>query len=486
MSELADGRVGIDWHLPGLAPAVVESGPWHEGRTPAGTGFRAPRLDAESAAGVANAVRTAALEARARLSADDVATRVAAAAGRLADPNDAIGRAAVGLLRTELGWSPQGAAETLRGMAAGWTRDALRSLLRAELGDPGVLDGFRPDPSRPDRLRRASGPPLLLQVHAGNVPGVSVTGAIRGLVVRSGVLAKVARDEPGLLSLFARALAGEDPLLGRCLAVTWWPGGESAAEPAWSVWTKRSRKVVVYGGDPAIAELRAATPPDTEVVAYGPRLGAAVLLEDAPEEAAVGLARDLCAYDQRGCVSPRIVWIVGADPVAAAKRIGEALEDEVKRVPPPPPCESEAVELRAVRAEAAFAGFATGGPDSAALGPDDLAWTVIVHRGPGTDSRALPRALWVYGAERVSDVLDLLAPFAGRVQALGYAGARDLEELAEGAARLGVSRVAPVGSLAWPPADWRHEGRHQLLPLIEWTDFELPPGSRLAGRRDAG
>jgi len=475
MSDPGERTSGAAWHLPGLPRAVAESGPWHEGRTAAGAAFRAPRLDAASAAAVASEVRTAALEARDRFSVEDVVERVAAAASRLAVPADPIGTVATALLETELGWSPGGAAETLRGMAEGWTAEELLSLLRAELGDPAVLDGFRPDPARPGRRRRASGPALLLQVHAGNVPGVAVTGAIRGLLVRSGVLAKVAQDEPGLLPLFARALAEADPLLGRCLAVTWWPGADSGAAPASEVWAKQASKVVVYGGSSAVAGVRAATSADTDVVVYGPRLGVAVFLEDAPDGAAAGLARDLCAYDQRGCVSPRIAWVVGADPLATAERIGAALAAEVSRVAPPPPGDAEAVELRAARAEAAFGGFTPGGPESTVLGPDDLAWTVIARREPGADSRALPRALWLYGAESVSQVMELLAPFAGRVQALGYAGSRSLEELAEGAARLGVSRVAPVGTLAWPPSDWRHEGRYQLLPLLEWTDFELRP-----------
>ena len=36
----------------------------------------------------------------------------------------------------------------------------------------------------------------------------------------------------------------------------------------------------------------------------------------------------------------------------------------------------------------------------------------------------------------------------------------------------GVARVAPVGGMAWPPADWRHNGQMQLQPLLNWTDFE--------------
>ena len=61
----------------------------------------------------------------------------------------------------------------------------------------------------------------------------------------------------------------------------------------------------------------------------------------------------------------------------------------------------------------------------------------------------------------------------GRIQAIGYAGSDGLGALAAAASRLGVSRVAPLGSMAWPPPDWRHEGKHQLLPLINWTDLEI-------------
>lgn len=466
---------GPAWHLPGLDRGIADPASWFEGRTPAGMRIRVPRLDRPASAAVAGAVRTAALEARESLSTAEVVDRVSTAACRLADPADPAGRAAGELLRRELGWTAGAATETLRGMAAGWTGHALDSLLRAELGDPGVLDGFRPDPSRPGRRRRASGPPLLLQVHAGNVPGVAVTGAVRGLILRSGVLAKVAEDEPGLLPAFARSLAEVDPLLGRCLAVSWWPGAELSRVATWDEWAKRAGKVVVYGGDSAVAGVRSAVPPGTEIVTYGPRLGVAVFLADAPDEAAEALARDVCAYDQRGCVSPRIVWVVGADPLATAERVAAALAAEVARVPPPPPCEGEAVELRAVRAESAFAAFAPEGAEATVLGPEDLGWTVIARRGPGTESRALPRAVWLYGVDSVAEAMGLLAPFEGRIQALGYAGGRDLDALADGAARLGVSRIAPLGTLAWPPPDWRHEGRHQLLPLLDWTDFEGAP-----------
>ncbi len=476
-------------HLPGMGR---ESGALHAGETAAGHPFEAPRLTDRDARKVTAAVRDAALRARRERDLGAVIGAASRAALRLADGTDPLGREAVSLLVAELGWTDDLARGTLEGMAACWTEAALRSVVDEELGGPGALEGFVPStpPSGTGpadgtadrevgraRRRRALGPPLLHVVHAGNVPGVAVTAALRGLVVRSGVLSKTAEGEPGLLALFARALAEEDDLLGRCLATTWWPGG--AAPPAADVWVKASRKVVVYGGDEAVAGVRQRVGAHADVVAYGPRIGAAVLLPDADLAAAAGaVARDVCAYEQGGCVSPRIVYAVGRPAAVAAEPIADALAAETARRPPPEPGAAEATAIRSLRAEAEFVGYGDAGepgdvePLRLFASEEDLAWTVVAGGDPTPRSEALPRVVRVHGVADLSRLQEVLAPLEGRIQALGYAGDAGEGELAERAAALGVSRVAPVGTMAWPPADWRHDGRHQLLPLVRWTDWE--------------
>lgn len=487
-------------HLPGLAAKPEGS---HRGETAAGAPFAAPRLSGADAREVAAAVREAALRARRERSIDAVLGALSRAAGRLADGGSAEGREARELLIEELGWTPDLARRTLEGMATTWTEDALRAVLRDELGEPASLDEFVPAPlargaagahtsgeREPDaaagagtagtRRRRALGPPLLFVVHAGNVPGVAVTAAVRGLLVRSGVLSKTSSGEPGLLALFARSLARDDALLGDCLATTWWPGEEPDA--AGEAWVKDSSKVIVYGGDRAVATWRGRVPAHADVVAYGPRIGVAVVLPDADAAtAARGVARDVCAYEQGGCVSPRLVYAVGRPAGVVAEAVAAALAEETSRRPPPAPSPAEATAIRALRAEAEFAGYAEPGsgrghPDSEPLrvlaSEGDLAWTVLAGGDPAPRSEGLPRVLRVHGVASPGRLEQLLVPLAGRIQAVGYAGEDGAGELAERAAALGVSRVAPVGSMAWPPADWRHDGRHQLLPLIQWTDWE--------------
>ncbi|MCL7969221.1 MAG: hypothetical protein M8867_06350 [marine benthic group bacterium] len=428
----------------------------------------APALTEREATAVAETVRAAALRARDELSFEQVVRHVSRAAMRLADPGDPLGGEAELRLKSGLGWSELAARESLRGMAREWTEDALTSLVRSELGDPLYLERFVEVAGQPGRYRRATGPPLILQIHAGNVPGVPVSAAILALLARSGVLAKSGSDEPWMLPLFARALADENALLGSALAVTSWPGNQQP--PALRIWAKESGKAIVYGGEEAVRALRGRLPPDTEMIVYGPRIGVAVFLSDAAEADPGRLAKDVLAYDQRGCVSPRLVLEVGSNSLELARRLERELSKEAGRLGPPPMTDEEAVAVRRARTACEFEGMKDG--STLVLGSSDLAWTVLARSRPGVSSEALPRTIWLYGVRENDDLGPLLRPLAGRIQAIGVAGRDGASGLAELAASLGVSRVCPVGSMAWPPTDWRQEGRHRLLPLLDWTEWE--------------
>lgn len=477
------------WHLPGLDRAGRE-GAWHEGETPSGRAIRTPALDETEAGEIAGSVRSSALRARRERSVDDVARAAGGAARALADPTTVAGKAARALLRGELGWPERMVDETLGRMAEGWSPAALRHLVRRELGDADLLDrfvpaedGFAPAERAPGaagrtegalrRSRTAAGPPLLLQVQSGNLPGVGITGILRGLLVRSGVLVKTSRREPGLAAEFARSLARRDPLLGRSVAVTWWPGGERPP-PARS-WVKHSGKVVVYGGDEAVTGVRSMLPPGSDLVVYGPKVGVGVVLQDAGAAvAAEALARDVCAYEQRGCVSPRLVFTLGKGArETVAEELSRALGRLVKDTDRARLTPAEASAIRGLRSEVELGAH---GQDARVVGPvDDLGWTVITGSRPHIETRALPRVVRVYSAPDLESWGRLLQPLRGRVQAVGYAGESGRQHLAREAAVLGACRVAPFGRLAWPPVDWLHDGRRQLLPLLRWTELEEPP-----------
>jgi hypothetical protein len=210
-------------------------------------------------------------------------------------------------------------------------------------------------------------------------------------------------------------------------------------------------------------------------VEYGPRLGIVCLGPAVTDEELAALARDVCAYDQAGCVSPRLVFLLGdfsSQQAAAtiAERLATALGVESTSSPGSPIRDTEAVAIRAARAKNQFA----AGDEKRALGADDLGWTLLYQDALSSYSESLPRTVWASRAVSVGELRGLGPVLEGRVQAMGVAGLgtkthRMLEQLA---VEWGVSRMVRVGEMAWPPPDWRHDGRFQLLPLLRWTEFE--------------
>lgn len=464
------------FHLPALPHPPTTT--WSYGREGEAVQLRVPRLDAALLRRQAAAL----VEARERHLAgrpvQAVARVVDRVAGRLADPADPLRRAAEAALPQVTGYSPPMIRRILDGMVVDWRMDRLRDLLRAELGDPRVLDEFRPRRGAPGK-ERAFGPRLATHVFSGNVPGVAVTSLVRSLLVKAGTLGKTAVGEPLLPALFAQGVAEEDPALGECIAVTYWPGGDRALE---EVALQVAEVVVVYGGAEAVAAVRASTPPGTRVLVYGPKLSFGVVGREAlgsQEEAArtaAAAALEAATFDQQGCVSPHLFYVEeggAVEPREWARLLAgevEALERELPRGTLSP---SESSAIRQLRGEAEFAQLAGSGVDLYASA-QGTAWTVVYDPDPSFSASCLNRVVRVKPVADLEAVPPLVAGLGPLLQSVGVAApAGRTAALAAELGRLGASRVAPLGKMAWPPATWHHDGHPPLRELLRWCDLEV-------------
>jgi hypothetical protein len=94
-----------------------------------------------------------------------------------------------------------------------------------------------------------------------------------------------------------------------------------------------------YGSDETMAEVAATLPAGVALHAHGSGFGVAVL-DDMPPDSERGallekLAEDIVLFDQRGCLSPRVV-LLNAEPSSArafARELAHALEALEQRVP---------------------------------------------------------------------------------------------------------------------------------------------------------
>ncbi len=351
----------------------------------------------------------------------------------------------------------------------GYRKDHLVRVLGEELGDPLFLDEFRPTAFGKSR---AFGPRLVTCLLAGNIPALVAPGLVFALLAKSAVLIKSSSDEPIFPPLFARSIAEVDPELGGCLAVAWWRGGE---EPLEALAFARSDVVVVYGSDATLAAIRGRV--RGRFIGYGHRLSFGVIGREALPDLH-GIARraayDVALFDQQGCLSPHLFYVEEggvASPKAFARALAEAMEGVERYLPRGRLTPEEASAIHQLRGACEFRGIA--GEEVEVYAEEGTGWTVIYEEDPTFLPSCLNRTVRVKPIKDLEEIVQLVAPYAPNLSAVGVAAPPDrLLPLADALGRLGVNRICPVGRMQHPPTGWHHDGRFRILDLLRWVDLE--------------
>jgi hypothetical protein len=213
--------------------------------------------------------------------------------------------------------------------------------------------------------------------------------------------------------------------------------------------------VHVYGRRDTIAAVTRESPPGVRIVGHGPGFGLAFVEAEGQslELAAERMSWDVIAFDQRGCLSPRIALVDGSP--SAVESFGETLASELEKrereVPRGSLTDDESSEQILYRSTASAIGRCHIGPMSS-VGVD-----VSPHGLP------LPppgRNVHVARVTSPDDFERLLAPFRGAITCIGHQGetsrARELLVFARGA------RSQKLGGMQSPPLDGPADLRDML------------------------
>jgi hypothetical protein len=245
---------------------------------------------------------------------------IAGAAAMLGDPRSPLGRQAREALPARAKLSPE---------MVDW---ALRTTL--ETITPGSLGAGREALARavhPHRLVPARRHAMVL---ASNLFTASVKPIVWSLLCGAPVALKLSADDEGLPELFALALTLSDEEIGQCVLPTRF---SRLDEPLTEALLSGADAISIFGGDHTVSTLLSLAPPSAEVIAHGHGLGVGFLSGSAlTSDAVVGLAMDVAAYDQRGCLSPHAIFVAegGAlSPREVAARLADALAALARSLP---------------------------------------------------------------------------------------------------------------------------------------------------------
>jgi len=339
-----------------------------------------------------------------------------------------------------------------------WTSDALERLVAKELG------------SGSNALSRA-GFERTSVLLAGSIPMPSVLSILLPLVLRSPVLCKPASRDPLTPQVVADTLREVDPQLGDCVAVVPFDGDLEAANRAFHA----SPCISATGSDETIARVHALLRPEQRRVFYGHRIsiGLVDLATLGPDDVE-GLAIDIALWDQLGCLSPVVFFLVGG-PEGAADTFAEDLAARL-----------EALEARWPRGSieppvaAAIVGERADAEMRAALGQRTrlyasvgTAWSVVLERDFTLRSAPLHRFIRLVEVDHRDTLKAALATVAPHLAGVAMTGfEKERPTLFEQIFALGASRICAAGCLQTPPLDWRRDNQPLLLGMTKFGNHE--------------
>jgi hypothetical protein len=179
---------------------------------------------------------------------------------------------------------------------------------------------------------------MLSVVLAGNLFTASVRAITVPLLFGVPVLVKASSRETMFPAMLRSALRAADSHLGAAMDLVAFRGGDVRCEAAFA---ESSEAVSIYGTDATIAAMSTRLR-DTRLLRHGHGVSVAYCGRTGLEDARIGntiaaLSLDICAYDQRGCLSPQIVYVQDSPllPTAEfARRLASEGMDPMSRTLP--------------------------------------------------------------------------------------------------------------------------------------------------------
>ncbi|AWY39176.1 long-chain-fatty-acyl-CoA reductase [Pseudomonas putida] len=155
-----------------------------------------------------------------------------------------------------------------------------------------------------------------LHIVAGNAVSLSLWTIIRNMVLRSDAIIKAPSNDPFTALAIARTMVdmAPDHPLTKHLSVAYWKGGDQAFEQR-LYQPQNLEKIVAWGGFSSMKHVTRYVQPGLELISLDPKRSASIIgqqtfdSEANMREAAVRLAADIGAINQKGCVCARVVYV---------------------------------------------------------------------------------------------------------------------------------------------------------------------------------
>jgi hypothetical protein len=331
--------------------------------------------------------------------------------------------------------------------------DVLDGLAREVIGTQGLV----PVPAK-----------LVVVVLAGNVFSAAVRAIFLPLLSGAPVLVKGSSQDSVLPHFLLRAMRGVDPeIASRCELVSFARETPDAAEALLS----QADVVSLYGSDETLATLIPQTKRGARIVRHGSGISASFVYADAlrdtatVRDAAQRVALDVAAYDQRGCLSPQVLYVQRGGAIEgrgfARVLFEETLPEVARLLPPGAATLADQAQALQWRGAAQVRGELFDGR------------TFAVSYEATNDPRPSPggRLISVYDCDSPDDFARAVAPVGGALKCVGVAGEREYRlRLAQSLRLTAAPRICRAGEMQTPPFHIYADGQAPLAGFMSFIE----------------
>ena len=374
------------------------------------------------------------------------------------------------------GFSPEMVNESIRVEHLSSRKPELLKALRSEVGNINYLDKFCFSEELSGNSK-AFGPALTAAIFSSNIPGLPHLSIMRSLLVKSPLIGKSSREEPIFPPLYAETIRELNPVLGDCLAILSWQGGDETIE---KILFEECGIVIVYGSEETCRSISRRIPLESKLISHSHKLGFGMVgRESLNKKNLKSLARriayDVTMFDQFACISPQIYFLEEGGEISPRNfvvHLGEEMTYWQKRIPSARLSVEIAGSLRHLRNTYELKELS--GEDIKMCASQDLSWTVVYEPLSEFVSSPLHRFIRIVPMRDLTEVSNFAQPIKKYLQNVSLEVAIERrEEMYNLLSNMGVSRISPPGKMATPSMMWHHDGLACLGEMLHWTDVEM-------------
>jgi long-chain-fatty-acyl-CoA reductase len=420
-----------------------------------GTVVRLPKPSVADAVGIASSDRTPLRET----SIDDITLFFDEVRRHWTDPENRWRRTALEVGSKITGYAPSIVLSDIEYMGRTLARAKQYDFLATDLGDPGLLDEWRPSRAVYSRCVPKG---LITHIMVGNVPLAGLFALYRSLATKNVTVAKLPRRDPISALCFANCIYDVDrehPIT-KALSTLYWESNSAFED----VVIGASDTVSVWGRGETVEALKARLPYGVDLIEFGPKRSVALVLEGVSdfEDLARRIAFDIAAYDQEACFSCQEIFCRdGVDELSGA--LADALDRYEQVIPRRPLTVDQDAHVLRARMEAVARGWRV-------LAPEGTEWTVVITDGP-IRLHEHPLARFVY-LHPVADSSIALGFLDRDVQTVTISPWSEIWRWADAVIAAGADRITQAGQMSRFRAGLSHDGFHPMRRMVKWVTIE--------------